>query len=135
MLFLSSNSNASSLRDDVAVEATKYLISMSNLANLYNRTVPFIIRKGNNMSKLLSIFSILILVATNGWATHPCKPIAQACINAGYYKGGRSVGKGLIYNCFLPVVNQQKQFPDITFDNNTLQQCKMLLTEATKHHA
>ncbi len=81
------------------------------------------------MKKLYTLITIAILtmgISANTWA-NPCEPIAAACMQLGFYKGGNNVGKGLVENCVAPVVNNQKILPNANFDDATRQQCKALL--------
>ncbi|OGT52501.1 MAG: hypothetical protein A3E84_03225 [Gammaproteobacteria bacterium RIFCSPHIGHO2_12_FULL_42_13] len=83
------------------------------------------------MTKLHAILGILILAmctALNGWA-NPCRPIAEACMQAGYYKGGNNVGKGLVKNCVMPIVENKKSLPSASFSQTTLQQCRTELMQ------
>lgn len=66
------------------------------------------------------------------WAENPCKPIASACEQQGYYKGGNKVGKGLIENCVLPVVNDRKTLPNMTFSMEEKKQCRMVIMQKMK---
>lgn len=77
------------------------------------------------------IFSVLCCITFSGalWATSPCTSIFIACKQAGYYQGGSTVGKGLISNCMIPVVNRQMQLPETNFDESNLTQCKSQLRE------
>jgi hypothetical protein len=76
----------------------------------------------NQFSKLsLSILALSVSVVS--WAGNPCMPIAQACMNEGYYKGGDKVGKGLVKDCVMPVVSKQKTVGNNTFSDEVLQQC------------
>ncbi|WP_133127766.1 hypothetical protein [Legionella nagasakiensis] len=82
------------------------------------------------MNKLYSKLSILILtmgVSTYGWTDEPCKPIAQACAQEGYYIGGNKVGKGLVEDCIKPVISGEKTLAGTNFSDTQIQQCKMLL--------
>jgi len=63
------------------------------------------------------------------WADNPCSPIAVACEKAGYYKGGQNVNKGLVVDCIMPIVTHTKTLPDVTFSENVLSECKVLLIE------
>lgn len=88
------------------------------------------------MSKLYSIIGVVILAMSASlytWAANPCKPIAKACMKEGYYKGGNKVGKGLIENCVMPIVEQNKTLPNTTFSDTTLQQCKEKLMQQIKN--
>ena len=86
------------------------------------------------MNKILAsigVFSLLMGVALYSWAG-PCKSIAMACMQNGYYKGGEKVGKGLIKDCVLPVASGTKTLPNINFPPDQLQQCKMKIAEKMK---
>ena len=84
------------------------------------------------MYKIISVLGAMVIFSSAGWSTPPCAPIAKACEQAGYYKGGNTVGKGLITNCMIPILKNQKHLPNATFDNNTLQLCDMQLRELMK---
>ena len=85
-----------------------------------------------NPSTKLGLFILTLSVSLSGWAGNPCMPIAQACMKAGFYKGGKTVGKGLIEDCVMPIVAKQKNLPNSTFSDATLQQCNVMLTEKMK---
>lgn len=86
------------------------------------------------MKKKYAVLGFMLLSASSVWATNPCMTIAQACMKAGFYKGGDKVGKGLMINCVMPIANHQKSLPDTNFDDNALQECKTLLVETMKQH-
>ena len=82
------------------------------------------------MNKFYSLSGSFILamgVTLSGWAANPCMPIAQACMQEGFYKGGSKVGKGLVENCVMPVVAGTKTLPNATFTADVLQQCGVKL--------
>ena len=58
---------------------------------------------------------------------NPCEPIAKACKEAGFYKGGNKVGKGLVENCVMPIVNHQNILDKVTFPSKVLQDCKTVI--------
>lgn len=78
------------------------------------------------MNKLFSVGGIVLSMsmAASTWAANPCAPIAQACMSAGYYKGGNKVGKGLIENCVMPVSAKTKTLANTNFSDETLKQCQ-----------
>ena len=85
------------------------------------------------------IFMLVMGVSAQGFAaaaakptTHPCKPIKEACIKAGYIKGGHSAGKGLLVDCVMPVANNKKTLDKMTFDPAVLQACQTSLVEKMK---
>ena len=87
------------------------------------------------MNKMHSLIVLMILTASIpmcSWAAHPCKEIALACMQQGYYKGGQEVGRGLVENCIMPVVENRKSLPTGTFSNETLQHCKADIIEKMK---
>ncbi|MDA9272243.1 hypothetical protein N9Q05_02560, partial [bacterium] len=84
------------------------------------------------MKKKYAVLGLMMFSVTSVWATNPCMSIAQACTKAGFYKGGDTVGQGLMINCVLPIANKQKMLPGTNFDDNMLQQCKMLLVAVMK---
>lgn len=65
------------------------------------------------------------------WADNPCMPIAQACMQQGYYKGGSSSGKGLIEDCVKPIVAKTKTLANTNFTDETLQQCAATMAQKT----
>ena len=84
------------------------------------------------MNKIYSVAGSFILgmgLTSMVWATNPCMPIAQACMQQGYYKGGNKVGKGLVENCVMPIVAHKKTLPNATFTDDVLKQCGMKLQE------
>ena len=89
------------------------------------------------MNKIHSVVSAFILamgVSVCGWAANPCMPIAQACMQEGYYKGGKNVGKGLVENCVMPVVAHTKTLAHATFSDAVLEQCSVKLQEKMKRN-
>lgn len=76
------------------------------------------------MKKVVGILALTIGVTMSGWAARPCAPIAQACKQAGYYKGGMKEGKGLIENCIVPITNGNMTLPNTSFSADLLQSCK-----------
>lgn len=86
------------------------------------------------MYKIISVLGATVIFSSAGWSTPPCAPIARACEHAGYYKGGSAVGKGLITNCMIPILKKQKNLPDVTFNDDTLQLCDIQLRELTKQY-
>jgi hypothetical protein len=82
------------------------------------------------MSKLFSMSGACVLAmgfCVQGWAANPCLPIAQACMQQGYYKGGNKVGKGLVDNCVMPIATKKKTLPNTTFSDAVLEQCQAAL--------
>ena len=89
------------------------------------------------MNKLSTIsIACILTIGTSlyGWAANPCMPIAKACMQKGYYKGGNKVGKGLIENCVMPIVNHQKTLGNVTFADDVLNQCHTMLQEKMSPH-
>jgi hypothetical protein len=82
----------------------------------------------NRFSSRLGVFALAMGISIYGWTANPCRPIAQACMQLGYYKGGAKVGKGLIENCVIPVVNNNKVLSNASFTPSVLQQCNALIT-------
>jgi hypothetical protein len=78
------------------------------------------------MNKLFTVGGIALSmgIAVSTWAANPCAPIAQACMAAGYYKGGNTVGKGLIENCVMPVSAKTKTLANTNFSDEALKQCQ-----------
>jgi hypothetical protein len=77
------------------------------------------------MNKLSFVGGVIAatVVSFSVWANNPCMPIAEACMEAGYYKGGNKVGKGLVENCVMPVAAGTKTLPNTNFSSTVLQQC------------
>lgn len=69
-------------------------------------------------------------VSLSSFADNPCMPIATACMQQGYYKGGHSTGKGLVEDCVKPIVTKSKTLPNTTFTDDVLTKCAA--TIATK---
>lgn len=83
-----------------------------------------------NTRTMASIVAILSMsISTFLWAENPCMPIAKACMDNGYYKGGNKVGKGLVENCVMPMVTHQKTLGNVTFSDDVLNQCHALLQQ------
>jgi hypothetical protein len=75
----------------------------------------------------VSFFALMLSFSTT--FANPCKYIARACMNAGYYKGGNSVGRGLVVNCMLPVTSKKMQLRNISFSDQTLNACHNLIVQ------
>jgi len=75
------------------------------------------------------VITIMVAMPFEVFATNPCVPIAEACMQAGYYKDGHKVGKGLVQNCIMPVVAHNKTLPQANFSEEVLTQCKAMLVE------
>ena len=85
------------------------------------------------MKKLISnvsVFTLLISVSAYSWAG-PCMPIARACMQNGYHKGGEREHRGLVKDCVMPVVMGTKSLPNVTFSEAQRQECKAKI--AAKH--
>lgn len=74
-----------------------------------------------------SLIVFAMSVSVSAWAGSPCMPIAQACMKEGYTKGGEAMGKGLIKDCVMPVVQKSKTLPNIVFTDQQLQDCNAVL--------
>ena len=83
------------------------------------------------MHKIIGLV-IMVLISSMAIA-NPCMPIAKACMKEGYYKGGSKEGKGLIKDCVMPVLSNEKSFPGITFSDETRQQCDAKLKQSMKN--
>ena len=83
---------------------------------------------------LLIFFILTTGISIHGWAANPCMPIAKACMQYGYYKGGNKVGKGLVENCVMPIVAHQKTLGKVTFTDDVLNQCHTMLQEKMSQH-
>jgi hypothetical protein len=84
------------------------------------------------MKKYMYGAVILLCSSISTLAMADCMPIAEACMKAGYYKGGDTKGKGLIKDCVEPIANNQKTLPDATFTSEALEQCKQEMAEKMK---
>ena len=84
------------------------------------------------ISYKLGSFIVAMGFSLTGWAANPCMPIAQACMQQGYYKGGNKVGKGLVENCVMPIVAHTKTIQGVTFSDTVLQQCDLNLKSRMK---
>ena len=80
----------------------------------------------------LSTLIVLMSATLPSFAANPCLPIANACKQAGYYRGGNTVGKGLIENCVRPIANQRMTLKNVTFPATVLQNCKMTILQKMK---
>ena len=86
------------------------------------------------MNKVLSkvgMFTVLISVSVYGWAG-ACMPIAKACMQNGYYKGGEKTHKGLVRDCVMPVAMGSKSLPNTNFSSTERQQCKATIEQKLK---
>lgn len=86
------------------------------------------------MNKIIykaGVFSVLISVSAFGWAG-ACMPIAKACMQNGYYKGGEKMHKGLVKDCVLPVSMGNKTLPNVNFSEEQLKGCKVAITKKMK---
>ena len=59
-------------------------------------------------------------------------PIAKACMQNGYHKGGEKEHKGLVKDCVMPVVMGSKTLPNTNFSQNELQGCKEKIAQKVK---
>jgi len=75
------------------------------------------------------VITIMVAMPLAVFATNPCVPIAEGCMQAGYYKDGHKVGKGLVQNCIMPVVAHNKIIPHVKFSDEILTQCKAMLIQ------
>lgn len=85
----------------------------------------------NSLFSKISIFTLLISISIFSWAG-PCMPIAKACMQNGYHKGGEKDHKGLIKDCVMPVAMGSKTLPNTNFSQNQLQECKMTIAQKIK---
>lgn len=84
------------------------------------------------MKRFYAVVTTLVLSASISgvvMAGNPCMPIAQACMQEGYVKGGNQTGKGLIEDCVKPVVEHQKTLPNSSFSDDQLSQCKSMMEQ------
>ncbi|ETO93418.1 hypothetical protein [Legionella oakridgensis] len=79
----------------------------------------------NKLHLKLCVLMAAMGISLPGWAEDtPCKSLAEACVQEGYYIGGNKVGKGLVEDCVMPIINHKKTIPNVTFSEDQLQQCK-----------
>ena len=83
---------------------------------------------------MFKVFALLFCMISPNLigATAPCSTIYKACQNAGFYLGGGDVGKGLVYNCMMPIAAQEKRLPNTNFDKLTLSMCQVWLHDKFK---
>lgn len=79
----------------------------------------------------ISVFTLLISVSAYGWAG-ACMPIARACMQNGYHKGGEKEHKGLVKDCVMPVAMGSKTLPNTNFSDSQRQQCKETIAQKLK---
>lgn len=73
--------------------------------------------------------SIYLATVMTAWAADkPCKPIAEACMKAGYTQGGHSTGKGLMQDCLKPIIDG-KTVANVTVDDAVLKACQAKAAE------
>lgn len=82
-----------------------------------------------NRKSKCGIVLLGLSVSFLSWAANPCMPIAEVCMQQGYYKGGHDKGQGLVEDCVMPVIKGTKVIANTNFDPQVLQQCKVLLLE------
>lgn len=85
----------------------------------------------NSLFSRISIFTLLITISVFSWAG-ACMPIAKACMQNGYHKGGETEHKGLIKDCVMPVAMGSKTLPNTNFSQNQLQECKATIAQKVK---
>jgi len=78
----------------------------------------------NKILTLMIVFIVAISASLPSFSASYCRSIAKACMKAGYYQGGNSVGKGLVVNCMLPVTAKKMSLPNTYFSNKTLSRCR-----------
>lgn len=86
------------------------------------------------MNKKYILWAGIMTVTLQGWAANPCLPIAQACMKAGYYRGGNTVGKGLVVNCVMPITQGASVIPNVSFPSDVLRACKATLATKMKEN-
>jgi hypothetical protein len=63
-----------------------------------------------SMGRLPGLAAVLlaagVMIAMES-SSHPCRPLKQACREAGFVKGGHATGKGLYKDCMMPVLSGQ----------------------------
>lgn len=85
----------------------------------------------NKLISKVSMFTLLISVSVYGWAG-ACMPIARACMQNGYHKGGEKEHKGLIKDCVMPIAMGSKTLPNTNFSENQRQECKATIAQKIK---
>ncbi|AHE66914.1 hypothetical protein Loa_01361 [Legionella oakridgensis ATCC 33761 = DSM 21215] len=66
----------------------------------------------NKLHLKLCVLMAAMGISLPGWAEDtPCKSLAEACVQEGYYIGGNKVGKGLVEDCVMPIINHKKRYP------------------------
>lgn len=85
----------------------------------------------NNIISKITMVTLLLSVSVYGWAG-PCMPIAKACMQNGYHKGGEKDHKGLVKDCVLPVVMGSKTLPNTNFSESQRVECKTTLAQKIK---
>jgi hypothetical protein len=86
----------------------------------------------NNLLIKSAMAMVMFAPSIPSFAGNPCMPIAEACMDAGFYKGGEKEGKGLVINCVQPITEKQKTLPNTSFSDETLQQCSATIAEKMK---
>lgn len=86
------------------------------------------------MNKLIfkiSMCALLFSVSVYGWAG-ACMPIARACMQNGYHKGGEKEHKGLVKDCVMPIAMGSKTLPNSNFSENQRKECKAIIAQKIK---
>lgn len=93
----------------------------------------------NTLVKRIGMFGLVMGVSLVGWAANPCMPIAKACMQLGFYKGGEKAGKGLVKDCVMPVVENDKNLAGLKLTIEQKAQCSALIHKKIKdrmmHHS
>ena len=79
--------------------------------------------------KAIAIACVLALGGT-AFGAGPCKQISNACVAAGYYKGGAKQGRGLYRNCIQPLLGGAA-VANVSVDAGTVQAC--IAKKAARH--
>lgn len=85
----------------------------------------------NKVLTKISVFTLLMSVSIYGWAG-ACMPIARACMQNGYHKGGEKEHKGLVKDCVMPVAMGSKMLPNASFSDSQRQECKASIAQKIK---
>lgn len=81
------------------------------------------------MNQFTAILALVTLTLSATVSANPCMSIAEACMKEGYYKGGDTVGKGLVKDCVQPIVSKTKILPNTAFSDIDLEHCAAMLKQ------
>jgi hypothetical protein len=83
------------------------------------------------MIKYIVGLFIGLLMLNLAYAANPCRPLAEACSKMGYYRGGNTVGKGLIMDCMMPALSNKLKV-SVVMSEPDKAACKSMLEEKIK---